>query len=88
MSDDKTNEGTETAENKDAAAENGPEQQESASSQSGPNFTEAPDPLAGVKKTTSDMMASMEGKTVSMKVYVGTIIGIVVLMLLARCGGS
>jgi hypothetical protein len=34
------------------------------------------------------MMASMEGKTVSMKVYVGTIIGIIVLMLLARCGGS
>jgi hypothetical protein len=71
MSDDKTNEGTESAENKDAAAENAPEQQEPASSQSGPNFTEAPDPLAGVKK-----------------VYVGTIIGIIVLMLLARCGGS
>jgi hypothetical protein len=49
MSDDKTNEGTESAENKDAAAENAPEQQEPASSQSGPNFTEAPDPLAGVK---------------------------------------
>ena len=88
MSDEKTNEGTETAENKDAASETAPEQQESASNQSGPNFTEAPDPLAGVKETTADMMASMEGKTVSMKVYVGTIIGIIVLMLLARCGGS
>jgi len=32
-------------------------------------------------------MASMEGKTVSMKVYVGTIIGVIVLMLLARCSG-
>jgi hypothetical protein len=32
-------------------------------------------------------MASMEGKTVSMKLYVGTIIGVVVLMMLARCGG-
>jgi hypothetical protein len=29
----------------------------------------------------------MEGKTVSMKLYIGTIIAIVVLMLLARCGG-
>jgi len=29
----------------------------------------------------------MEGKTVSMKVYVGTIVAVVVLMLLARCGG-
>jgi hypothetical protein len=29
----------------------------------------------------------MEGKTVSMKLYVGTIIGVVVLMMLARCGG-
>jgi len=32
-------------------------------------------------------MESMEGKTVSMKVYVGSIIGVIVLMLLARCGG-
>jgi len=29
----------------------------------------------------------MDGKTVSMKIYVGTIIGVIVLMLLARCGG-
>ena len=87
MSDNKTNETEDTAENKDAAADASAEQQEQASTQDGPKFTEAPDPLAGVKKTTSDMMASMEGKTVSMKVYVGTIIAIIVLMLLARCGG-
>ena len=52
----------------------------------GPTFTPGSDPLAGVKKGTADIMASMEGKTVSMKVYVGTIIGVVVLMMLARCG--
>lgn len=63
------------------------EQQEQASTQGGPKFTESPDPLAGLKKTTSDLMGSMEGKTVSMKTYVGTIIAIIVLMLLARCGG-
>lgn len=56
-------------------------------SASGPTFTESPDPLAGVKKSTGDILDSMEGKTVSMKTYVGTIIGVIVLMLLARCGG-
>ena len=34
---------------------------------SGPTFNEGPDPLAGVKKSASDAMANMEGKTVSMK---------------------
>ena len=87
MSDDKKDETEETPANKDEAAEPAPEQSEQESSQSGPKFTEGPDPLASVKKTTSDMMASMEGKTVSMKTYVGTIIGVIVLMLLARCGG-
>jgi hypothetical protein len=62
-------------------------EKEQDTTQNGPKFTEGPDPLAGVKKNVADAMASMEGKTVSMKVYVGTIIGIVVLMLLARCGG-
>ena len=57
------------------------------SHQDGPTFTESPDPLSGVKKGTSDILDSMEGKTVSMKTYVGTIIGIIVLMMLARCGG-
>jgi hypothetical protein len=44
-------------------------------------------PDSGTLKSASDVMDSMEGKTVSMKVYVGTIIAIVVLMTLARCGG-
>ena len=52
-----------------------------------PTFTKGPDPLAGVKKGAADAMASMEGRTVSMKVYVGTIVGIIVIMLLARYGG-
>jgi len=58
-----------------------------SSTTSGPKFTDSPDPLSGVKKTANDVLASMEGKTVSMKTYVGTIIGIVILMLLARCSG-
>ena len=65
----------------------GSAEQEQASTQSGPQFNETPDPLAGVKKGASDVLDSMEGKTVSMKVYVGTIIGVILLMLLARCGG-
>lgn len=64
----------------------GTDQQEQRSSQGGPKFTDAPDPLGGLKKSATDVMASMEGKTVSMKVYVGTIIAVIVLMLLARCG--
>lgn len=69
-------------ENPSGQAHNG-----SQSSQDGPTFTEAPDPLASIKKGTSDVLDSMEGKTVSMKTYVGTIIGVIVLMMLARCGG-
>lgn len=61
-------------------------QPDQGSPQSGPQFTESPDPLAGVKKSAGDVLDSMEGKTVSMKTYVGTIIAVVVLMLLARCG--
>lgn len=84
MSDNKKNETTETPENEDAENDSATEQR----AQSGPTFTKAPgDPLAGVKKSASDAMGSMEGKTVSMKLYVGTIIGVIVLMLLARCGG-
>ena len=85
MSDDTKNETTETPAGTDAGADSAPEQREQDSTESGPKFTESPDALAGVKKTTGDLMASMEGKTVSMKFYVGSIIGIVVLMLLARC---
>lgn len=87
MSDDKKQETSETDAGKDTAADTAQNQNEKESTQSGPKFTESPDPLTGVKKNVSDVMARMEGKTVSMKVYVGTIIGVVVLMLLARCGG-
>ncbi len=87
MSDDKRNDTTETPASKDAVVDPAPEQHEQDSTQSGPTFTKGPDPLAGVKKSAANAMASMEGKTVSMKVYVGSIVGVVVLMLLARCGG-
>ncbi len=86
MSDDNINETTETPASKDAVVEPAPEQHEQGSRQSGPTFTKGPDPLAGVKKSAADAMANMEGKTVSMKVYVGTIAAVIVLMLLARCG--
>ncbi len=87
MSDDNKNETTETPASKDAVSDPVLEQHEQDSTQSGPTFTKGPDPLAGVKKGAAYAMASMEGKTVSMKVYVGTIVGVIVLMLLARCGG-
>ena len=77
----------ETTKSDDAAADSAAEQPEQKSTQSGPTFTKGSDPLAGVKKGASDAMANMEGKTVSMKLYVGTIVGVIVLMLLARCGG-
>ena len=87
MSDDNKNETTEAPASDDAENDTVPEENAQNSTPSGPKFTKGPDPLAGVKKGASDAMASMEGKTVSMKLYVGTIIGVVVLMLLARCGG-
>jgi len=87
MSDDNRNQTTETPATRDEVVDPIPEQHEQDSTQSGPTFTTGPDPLASVKKGAADAMASMEGKTVSMKVYVGTIIGVIVLMLLARCGG-
>jgi hypothetical protein len=87
VSDDNRNESTETPESKDAVDDSVPEQHDQDTTQSGPAFTKGPDPLADVKKGAADAMASMEGKTVSMKVYVGTIVGVIVLMLLARCGG-
>ena len=87
MSDDKKNETSETTDNEEAVNESAAEKDAPDSAPNGPKFTESPDPLAGIKKGASDVMASMEGKTVSMKLYVGTIIGVVILMLLARCGG-
>ena len=77
----------ETTKSDDAAVDSAAEQPEQQSTQNGPTFTKGSDPLAGVKKGASDAMANMEGKTVSMKLYVGTIVGVIVLMLLARCGG-
>ncbi len=87
MSDDNRNETTETPASKDSEVDPVPEQPEEDSTQSGLKFTKGPDPLAGVKKGAANAIASMEGKTVSMKVYVGTIVAVIVLMLLARCGG-
>ena len=87
MSEDNKNESTGTPENNDAAVDSAPDQQEQKSTQSGPTFTKGSDPLEGVKKGAADAMAGMEGKTVSMKLYVGSIVGVIVLMLLARCGG-
>ncbi len=87
MSEDNKNETTETPASKTAAVDPAPEQREQEPTQSGPTFTKGPDPLAAVKKGAADALASMEGKTVSMKVYVGSIVGVIVLMLLARCGG-
>ncbi|MDH3746887.1 MAG: hypothetical protein OER97_01675 [Gammaproteobacteria bacterium] len=87
MSDDNKNEPTEAPTSNDAENDPAPKENAQNSTPSGPKFTKGPDPLASVKKGASDAMASMEGKTVSMKLYIGTIIGIVILMLLARCGG-
>jgi hypothetical protein len=87
VSEDNKNETKKSPDNNDAAVDSAPEQQEQKSAQSGPTFTKGSDPLAGVKKGAADAMANMEGKTVSMKLYVGTIVGVIVLMLLARCGG-
>ena len=79
----------EPTENESASPEAEPAASESEQprSQSGPTFTEAPSPLDGVKKGASDVWDSMDGKTVSMRTYVGSIIGVILLMLLARCGG-
>jgi len=87
VSDENKKDTTETPASKDAVDDPVSDQTEKSSAQNGPKFTEGPDPLAGVKKGAADALASMDGKTVSMKVYVGTIVGVVVLMLLARCGG-
>lgn len=81
MSEDKSNEAPERI-----SANETPEEELKAT-QSGPTFKESPDPLAGVRKTTGDAWKSTEGKTVSMRVYIGSILGVIILMMLARCGG-
>jgi len=88
VNDENKNETSEETVKDDAVNDPAAEKDASDSTKSGPEFTKAPgDPLAVVKKGASKVMASMEGKTVSMKVYVGSIIGVIILMLLARCSG-
>lgn len=82
MSEEKSNESPEPRSADKAAPE------EPKSTQSGPTFTESPDPLSGARKATADAWKSTEGKTVSMRVYIGSILGVIILMMLARCGGS
>lgn len=60
---------------------------EQKKTQSGPVFTESPDPLSGIRKATGEAWKSTEGRTVSMRVYIGSIAAVIVLMILARCGG-
>ena len=81
MNEEKSNEAFE----QDSVDETGEE--EPKSTQSGPTFTESPDPLSGVRQATGDAWKSTEGKTVSMRVYIGSILGVIILMMLARCGG-
>lgn len=81
MSEEKSSDAPENS-----STDNAPEE-EKGQTQSGPTFTESPDPLSGVRKATGDAWKSTEGKTVSMRVYIGSIIGVIVLMMLARCGG-
>ncbi len=59
----------------------------------GVQWEQKPDPMESVKKGAdsvkkgaNNVLDSMEGKTVSMKTYVGSIIGVIILMMLARCG--
>ena len=76
--------------NNDTPERNAPDEtpgEEQKKPQSGPAFTESPDPLSGVRKVTGEAWKNTEGKTVSMRVYIGSIVGVIVLMLLARCGG-
>jgi len=61
---------------------------EQKTSQGGPVFTESPDPLSGVRKAAEDTWKNTEGKTVSMRVYIGSIAAVIILMMLARCGGQ
>jgi hypothetical protein len=64
-----------------------PPEEKQKPKQSGPVFTESPDPLSGVRKVTDKAWKSTEGKTVSMRVYIGSIISVIVLMLLVQCSG-
>lgn len=77
-----------TSETDDASKDSTPANEAGRSkTTSGVQWEQTPDPMAGVKKGAADMLGKMEGKTVSMKIYVGSIVGVILLMLLARCGG-
>ena len=71
MSDNNKSEDPETPESNNAADDTGSDSRDQEPNKNGPTFT----------------MESMEGKTVSMKTYVGSIAAVIILMLLARCGG-
>ena len=60
--------------------------EEPKATQSGPTFNGSPDPLAGAKKVAEDAWQQTEGKTVSMRTYIGSIVAVIALMMLARCG--
>ena len=79
-----TDEKTEDAPAEEPAAET-PEEEPKAT-QNGPTFNDSPDPLGGAKKVAEDAWKQTEGKTVSMRTYIGSIVAVVVLMMLARCG--
>jgi hypothetical protein len=81
MSEEKSNEASEHKSVGDTPAE------EQKPTPSGPTFTDSPDPLSGVRKATGEAWKSTDGKTVSLRVYIGSIVGVIILMMLARCGG-
>ena len=81
MSEGKSNEAPE-CDSVDAASE-----EEPRPTQSGPTFTESPDPLSGIRKATGEAWKRTEGKTVSIRVYIGSILAVIIVMMLARCGG-
>jgi hypothetical protein len=81
VSEEKSNEAPEPSSADKASAD------EPKRTKSGPTFTESPDPLSGVRKATADTWRSTEGKTVSLRVYIGSILGVIILMMLVRCGG-
>lgn len=97
MSEDNKNQAEDTA--ADTAADAGADESsasESAKSKTteGVQWEAKPDPMESVKKGADSVkkgantvLDSMEGKTVSMKTYVGSIIAVIILMMLARCGG-
>jgi hypothetical protein len=81
MSEEKSNEAPER-DSGDAASE-----EEPRPTQSGPTFTESPDPLSGIRKATGEAWKRTEGKTVSIRFYIGSILAVIIVMMLARCGG-